>query len=451
VIIEEYGDWIASQHNAVLPGVVIHHGARAFIDWIAATVAGGDLDPARMLVRALVDGEAKGNGPVVIPGAQPASVRTCALINAAAAHTAEVDDIFRDGIYHPGAPTIAAALALAQSQDASGRDFLRAVVIGYEVSTRIAATVQPAHYKYWHTTGTIGTFGAAAAGAALLRLDGDRAAHALATAATFAAGLQQAFRSDAMSKPMHAGHAAEAGLLAAMGAEHGVTGALDVLTGDAGFGAAMAGSPDWSAAARELGERWNVASMTFKAHACCGHAFAPIDGALQLAAEQELSAGQVASITVETAAIPAEVAGNPDPQTPFEAKFSIPYAVAAALTYGNVQLPVFEPDVLFDPVVRDLVRRVRVVVDPELTAVFPAQRAARVAVSTADGQTLTATRCNRKGDPEDPLSDDDLGQKYAALVKPVLGGARAEQLAKQAWAIDEMPSICDLAVTRTHE
>jgi 2-methylcitrate dehydratase PrpD len=191
--------------------------------------------------------------------------------------------------------------------------------------------------------------------------------------------------------------------------------------------------------------------MTFKAHAACGHTFAPIDGILQLAAEEAVAPDQIDSITVETAAIPAEVAGNPDPQTPFEAKFSIPYAVAAALAYGNVQLPVFEPDVLFDPTVRDLMRRVRVVVDPELTAVFPAQRAARVAVSAADGRTLSAMRWNRKGDPEDPLSDDDLRKKYTALVTPVLGGARADELAKQAWAVHDMPSVRDLAVTRRHE
>src|SRR5262249_55928923 len=151
--------------------------------------------------------------------------------NATAAHTAEVDDIFRDGIYHPGAPTIAAAFSLSEKEN-----LLRAVVVGYEISTRIGAAMGRAHYKYWHNTGTIGCFGAAAAAAEALALDAGRFAHALATVATFSAGLQQAFRMDSMSKPLHAGHAAEAGVLAALAAREGVTGSLDVMEGEAGGG-----------------------------------------------------------------------------------------------------------------------------------------------------------------------------------------------------------------------
>src|SRR6185503_7976270 len=123
-----------------------------------------------------------------------------ALINGTAAHTEAVDDIFRDGIYHPGAPTIAAAHAIATSRNLSGADFLRGIVAGYEISTRIGAAMGRAHYKYWHNTGTIGSFGACAAACELLNLDKSKFAHALATVATFAAGLQQAFRMDSMSK-----------------------------------------------------------------------------------------------------------------------------------------------------------------------------------------------------------------------------------------------------------
>jgi len=118
-------------------------------------------------------------------------VRAAALINGSAAHTVEVDDIFRDAIYHPGAPTIAAALALAQANGASGGQFLRAVIVGYEISTRIGAAMGRAHYRYWHNTGTIGVFGACAACAELLGLDATRFAHALATATTFSAGVQR--------------------------------------------------------------------------------------------------------------------------------------------------------------------------------------------------------------------------------------------------------------------
>src|SRR5881397_3675724 len=261
---------------------VLHHAKRAVIDWYAALLPGAVVPPAVLLERALAGELDLGDSHLAL--GRRATVRTAALINGAAAHTVEVDDIYRDGIYHPGAPTIAAALAVAQSRQVSGEAFLRAVIVGYEISTRIAAAMGRAHYRYWHNTGTIGCFGAAGAVAELLGLDAKRFAHALATAATFAAGLQQAFRMDSMSKPLHAGRAAESGVTAALAAGEGVTGSLDVIEGEAGFGRAMgygdAGAPDWNRALAGLGREFNITRMTFKNHACCGHTFAAIDGAL---------------------------------------------------------------------------------------------------------------------------------------------------------------------------
>ena len=180
--------------------------------------------------------------------------RTAALINGTAAHTVEVDDIFKDAIYHPGAPTIAAALAVAQETSASGLAFLKAVTVGYEISTRIGTALGRTHYQYWHNTGTVGTFGAAAAAASLYGLSAQSFTHALATCATFAAGLQQAFRMDSMSKPLHSGRAAEAGVAAAQMARASITGSLDVLDGDSGLGRAMSNGPDWTSVLSTLGQ-----------------------------------------------------------------------------------------------------------------------------------------------------------------------------------------------------
>ena len=272
---------------------VLHHAKRAVIDWYAALLPGAVVAPAVLLERALAGELDLGDSHLAL--GRRATVRAAALINGAAAHTVEVDDIFREGIYHPGAPTIAAALAVAQSRRASGEQFLRAVIVGYEISTRIAAAMGRAHYRYWHNTGTIGCFGAASAAAELLRLDRKRFAHALATVATFSAGLQQAFRTDSMSKPMHAGRAAEAGVTAALAAAEGVTGSLDIMEGEAGYGRAMGDAPDWEHALATLGEDFHITQMTFKNHACCGHAFAAIDGALALKARMGVAAGSNAA------------------------------------------------------------------------------------------------------------------------------------------------------------
>ena len=419
-----------------------HAAVRAVIDWFGATIAGSVLPPARILRAALLDADGAGTARLV-PDGRPAPVRTAALINGTASHAAELDDIFRDGIYHPGSPTIAAALAMAQHRDAPGRDLLHAIAAGYEIGDRVAQTVNPRHYAHWHTTGTVGTLGAAAAAAHLLKLDPPRFAHALATATTMAAGLQQAFRSDAMSKPLHAGHAAEAGLLAALAAAHGYTGALDVLEGPAGFGAAMAGSPDWSAALAEPDRPLGITRTTIKNHSCCGHTFAAVDAGLELRA-RGLRPQDIESVEVRTATTAASVAGNVHPETPFEAKFSVSYCVAAALVLGSVRLSAFEPQALRNPLLNAIEQRVTVLPDPDMERVFPGQRRAIVTVLDRAGSRHQSVRDTRKGDPDDALTDSELADKYAELSGPVLGPEAAARLAQRLWQLDGLTSVRDL-------
>lgn len=442
MVLREFAEFAVAQRAAGLDDDVQRAANRAVVDWFSATVAGAGMDPARILRSALLD---EGEGPCrLVVGNERTNARTAALINATASHTVEMDDIFRDGIYHPGSPTVGAALAAAEKIGASGRDFLRAVAVGYEIGDRIAATMQPAHYTYWHTTGTVGTIGAAAAGAEVLGLDAERFAHALATATTMAAGLQQAFRSDAMSKPLHAGHAAEAGLLAAMAAAQGFTGALDVLDGEAGFGAGMGGNPDWRPAIERLGRPWGITEATVKNHSCCGHTFAAVDAALALR-DQGVAAEDVREIRVATYRIATKVAGNPDPKTAFEAKFSTAYCMAAALALGSVRLRAFEEERLNDPLLRDLVRRTTLEVDPRYDAAFPGQRAARVTVVTKDGTEHEYERTTRKGDPDDPLTDAELAEKYTDLTVPVLGEAGSKELGEALWGLPGLGNVRDLA------
>jgi 2-methylcitrate dehydratase PrpD len=437
-VVERLAEFAESYRRRPIEAQVLHHAKRAVIDWHAALFPGAVVPPATLLERALAEeigGGGDGNEARLALG-QPASVRAAALINGAAAHAVEVDDIYREGIYHPGAPTIAAALAIAQSRSASGEAFLRAVIVGYEISTRVAAAMGRAHYKFWHNTGTIGCFGAASAAAEVLGLDRVRFAHALATVTTFAAGLQQAFRSDSMSKPMHAGRAAEAGVTAALAAAEGVTGALDIMEGETGFGRAMGEGPDWERAFATLGEDFHICGMTFKNHACCGHAFAAIDGALALKATMGLSAGEIVRVRVGGYRATLEVAGIAEPATPAEARFSTRYLVATALTHGSVRLAAFEPPRLEDAGTRALMRRVELELDPAIDAAFPAQRAARVAIESLDGRRGEHLQATRKGDPDMPLSDAELEGKYLELASPVLGNERARSLLARLWKLE---------------
>jgi 2-methylcitrate dehydratase PrpD len=439
MVLHQFADFAVSQRRRGLDAEVSHAATRAVIDWFSATIAGAAMAPARILGEVLIDDGEYGVASLVPDGAS-VRPRTAALINGTASHTAELDDIYRDGLYHPGSPTVAAALAAAEHAGASGSELLRGVAVGYEIGDRIAAAVQPAHYRFWHTTGTIGTIGAAAAAAEILCLDAERFTHALATATTTAAGLQQAFRSDAMSKPLHAGHAAEAGLLAALAAERGFTGAGDVLDGEAGFGAAMSSSPDWDAAVGQLGRPWGITIPTVKNHACCGHTFAAVDAALMLR-DQGLNPRDVASITIASYGTAIKVAGNAEPRTAFEAKFSNAYCVAAALQLGSVRLRAFTDEQLKNPAIRDLMSRTELAVDPAFDAAFPQKRAARVTVVTHEGQVHEYARHTRKGDPDDPLTDDELREKFDDVVVPVIGERPAAELSDRLWKLSSCPEV----------
>jgi len=438
-VVERFAAWAEAYREIPIAPDVLHHAKRAVIDWYAALLPGAVVEPAVLLERSLSEELDIGKARLAL--GRRATVRAAALINGTAAHTVEVDDIFRDGIYHPGAPTVAAALALAQANGASGERFLRAVIVGYEISTRIGAAMGRAHYKYWHNTGTIGVFGACAAASELLQLDAKRFAHALATVTTFAAALQQAFRMDSMSKPLHAGRAAEAGVTAALAAKEGVTGSLDVIEGDAGFGRAMSDGPDWDQCFSSLGKTFNICRMTFKNHTCCGHTFAAIDGALALQGRMKVAAREIERIRVGSYRAAKEVSGYESPTTPAEARFSLKYVVATALTHGSVRLAAFEPARMNDPATRALMAKIDVAIDPELDAAFPRQRAARVAIRTRDGREEEFLQPTRIGDPEAPLSDAQLDAKYLELAGPVLGDANARKLLANLWTLEKSKTV----------
>lgn len=431
---ETFSQFACTLRQQQLYPEVIHHAKRAVIDWYAALLPGAVASPSTLLEQALVEDLDRGHASLAL--GRQATTRTAALINGTAAHTVEVDDIYREAIYHPGAPTIAAAWAVGQETQSTGMDLLLAVVAGYEISTRIGATLGRAHYKYWHNTGTVGSFGAAAAAASLYRLDAVPYAHALATVGTFAAGLQQAFRKDSLSKPLHAGRAAEAGVLAAQTARAGVTGSLDILEGVSGMGVAMSNGPDWQQAVATLGCDFHITKMTFKTHACCGHTFAPIDGALTLQSRSDIKVSDIAKIRIATYRSALDVAGYEDPKSAAEARFSVKYVVATALLYGSVRLAAFEPQRLADPTIRDLMKRIELTVDTDLDASFPGKRAARITIETHAGRSETYLQPTRKGDPEQPLSDEELNDKFLELASPIVSDNKARVLLARLWNLE---------------
>ena len=439
MLVDQFAEYAIKERTSQLPAGVLHHAKRAVIDWFAAFLPGSLVEPASLLERAIA--EDLDHGKARLASGRRATLRAAALINGAASHSVEFDDIYRDAGYHPGSPIISAALAAAQVHGASGEQFLRGVIVGYEISTRIGEALMPSHYKYWHITGTMGSFGAAAAVGSIIGCNRAQFAHALSTVGSFAAGLQQAYRSQAMTKPLHCGHAAEVGALAAMAAAQGVTGVADLLEGEVGFGAAMSDGADWTKATRGLGSDYHITHMTFKNHGCCGHTFAPIDGALHLQKTHGIDWRDVKRMRIATYKAGTDIVNNPAPEGEYQAKFSAQYVTAHALVHGSVRLNAFAPERLNDPDVRALLAKIEVAADPELSKNYPNQRAAHVEIETADGRKFAHFQPTRKGDPEMPLSDDELNDKYLELATPVIGAAAARKLLDTLWSLEQRKNV----------
>ena len=443
MIAGQLADYAVSLIDRKLETRVLHAAKRCVLDTLAAIICGSVNAPATLMTEALEEELDHGRSRL-LPSGRLAPVRTAALINGAAAHAMEVDDIFRDGIYHPGPPIIPAALALCQGRGLGGERFLRAVVAGYEISNRVSAAMQPAHYNYWHTTGTIGTIGAAAAVSVALELDTAQTKSALSNSVTMAAALQQAFATDAMGKPIHAGHAAEAGATAALLASKGVTGADGMFEGPRGFGNAMSEDVDWQVMVDSLNKEFTICRMTQKNHTCCGHMFAAIDSVLALCDTHVLAPDDVAAITVGTYAKGVEICGSPDPKTLYEAKFSLEYTMAAALVIGRVRFAAFTDQMLDDPLMRKNMAKVACHIDKDAEQAFPNRRSAIVTITTTSGEIYEHYAPTRKGDPDNPLNDHELEEKFRELAEPVIGVTSAEALRQHVWALEEVDDLSHL-------
>ena len=413
---------------------------RTVLDWLGSALAGSIEPPARMAQRVAASFGASSEASLF--GAGRGSAAAAAFANGVASHILELDDVHKGSTLHGAAPIIPAALAVAEREHAGGPAFLLAVALGYEAALRIGEAVNPSHYRFWHPTGTAATFGAAAAAASLLHLDTARTRDALGSAGTQAAGLWEFNADGSMSKHLHPGKAAMNGILAADLADAGFTGASRILEGDRGFFSAMSEHYDATRVTASLGTHWKIVENCFKLHACCGHTHTAIDTALALRAEVPAR-----SVHIELYGPGYEIVKEPNPRTPYQAKFSIAYVVAAALLEGRVGLAQFVPERfgpegVRDPAIAALLARTHVSVADGLTAQYPAAWPARLTITLEDGEVRHGSADYPRGNPENPVSTEELRDKFRELVAPRFG-ERAACRALQ--AVEALDSQTDMA------
>lgn len=433
-------DW----NNRPLTADIDWAARRALLDWFATTLPGCRQAPATLLADAFAATRGEGKAVCYVDG-HLGSPRYAALLNATASHTVEFDDIFKDGGYHPGSSTIAAALAVAQDIEAPREQLQRAIIGGYEVGCRIALAIQPSHYRFWHTSATVGTMGAAVSTAMLLGATPSQIAHAIALASSFAGGHQQNLQGEGMAKPLHAGHAADAGLMAGMAAAKGVTASLDSLHASNGFAAATSDSAgDWEAALEGIGDWSPITRMTVKNHGCCGHIFPALDGLKALQTTAPITPDTIESIHVEGYGATYSMCNRPGPSSAQEARFSIQYCIAAYLVLGKVRLQAFEPPVLEDARIRALMPKVSVSERTDIAARYPRQRMANIIVTTVDGIKYQHLQETRQGDPENPMTDAELFEKYQELTSGSLLSSTTQLLQEAVMESNELPGSVEL-------
>jgi 2-methylcitrate dehydratase PrpD len=437
-------EFVATLRYDSIPARVIEGAKDLFVDWMGSALAGKGARPVAALERFATD-MGPGQGPSeIVPSGGSSSPLFAALINGAASHVAEQDDVHNGSVFHPGTVVFPAVLGVAQAEGASGRELLVAAIAGYEVGIRIGEFLGRSHYKIFHTTGTAGTLASAAAVAKLLRLDADGVQHALGSAGTQAAGLWEFLRDAADSKQLHTAKAAADGLLAAYLARSGVTGARRILEGAHGLGAGMSSDADPSRLTDGLGTRWATIETSYKWHASCRHTHPAADALLALMHREQLSHDAIASVTARVHQGAIDVLGQVvEPTSVHQAKFSMGTVLGLIAVHGNAGLDEFERHALDDARVAAVRQRVRMVLDPEIDAAYPRRWIGKVEIETTDGRTLTARVDVPKGDPGNSLSRAELEEKAVRLACFRGGASEAEarDAASRIWRLDTAETV----------
>jgi 2-methylcitrate dehydratase PrpD len=411
-----------------VPDEAVWRTKELFLDWVGSALAGRDERPVRILERFAQRMGPSGGPSEDLVSRRRTSPLFAALVNGAASHVVEQDDLHNASVFHPGTVVFPAALAAAQQTGASGREFLAAAVAGYEAGVRVGSFLGRSHYRVFHTTGTAGTLAAGAAASHVLGADEEMTLHALGSAGTQAAGLWEFLRDAADSKQLHTAKAASDGLLAAYLARDGFTGAERILEGERGMAAGMSSDADPERLVEGLGNNWAVLETSFKYHASCRHTHPAADALLRGMEDHGLAADDISHVRARVHAAAVDVLGPvDDPRTIHQSKFSMGFVLAQIARKGSAGIGDFTEEALGDVGLRDFSEKVEMVLDPEVDAAYPRRWIGVVEIETADGGRFTSRVEVPKGDPENSLSREELEDKARRLAA-FGGGASGEEM-----------------------
>lgn len=427
---DKYARFITELAYETLPQAVRHEAKNRLLDLIGVGIAGSQCDFPRMLIDYAVDMGGKEEATIIArPGKYPAPL--AALANGVCGHALDMDDGHRFAAFHPASFIVPAALAAAEQIGATTEDLLVGIVAGYEVSIRLARAINPSHLKRgFHTTGTVGAFGAAATAAKIMKLNREQTSSALGIAGLQGAGLLEIISDGSGVKPINPGKASMSGVLSANLAKRGAQGPRTIFEGADGFFHAMTDSVDEPLLLAGLGEVFEITNSYTKFYACCRHTHAAIDAAAAICEESNVAPQDIESIVVETYAVATHIVGRiSNPSTPEAAKFSMAYTIALQLLCGDVSANRFSNSNIADHTMQSLASKVSVVSSQRWEDAYPNIRGATVRITLKNGRTLEKSVDFPKGEPENPPSQADYHAKFMSNASIVLSQSDSARLA----------------------
>jgi 2-methylcitrate dehydratase PrpD len=413
--------FIAEARYSDLPAEVIELGKKSLLDAFGLALVGGKSKGGQIL-RAYFDSlGCAGGGVRVLGTSKQLPLRFAAFANGVSIHMEDFDDtqlaVAKDRVYgqltHPTAPVFPAAIGTADTMHVSGREFMLGYHVGIEVACKIAEACSPRAYKNgFHSTGVFGVFGSMAACAKLRGYNADLICQAIPIAASQASGLSQNFGT--LTKPFHAGHAAEAGVIASDLAALGWDGAENILEAQNGFFHAVGGTYDPDSLLNKLGRPWTFASpgISIKPYPSGSLTHPGMTEMARLISTEKIKASDVVQVEVGTNSQMPKSLHNHTPRKGLEAKFSMEYCMAVLLVAEKVGLGEFTDEVVSRPDMQDMIKRVRFYVDPEAEAAGYSKMTTILKIHLKDGRTLTGKANFGKGSPADPMSYDEVAEKF---------------------------------------
>ena len=413
------------------------------LDYIGVAARGALSESSRPIHEMIAKVDTTRKGAVVIGTGIRTGPPYAALANGTAAHSLELDDVVNEASLHPAVAIMPAAMAAAQMAGSSGRDFIAAVVAGYEVAVKLGIALGPAaHYaRGFHPTGTCGTLGAAVSSAKLLSLDQKSMTHTLGIAGSQAAGLMEFLNDGAFTKRLHPGWAAHAGLMASLMAAEKFSGPGTVIEGRFGFLHAYSPQSAADKILKSWGQPYEVMRTSIKPHSCCRYKQGPIDGILKIMREHQLDVGDIDTITLGIlkagfALVAEPIEKKRKPASIVDAQFSMPFGAAVAVLCKKATLEEYTQENIDNPEIKALMDKIVCELNPELEKDYPKKWPALARVTTRNGQTYSAKIEYPKGDPENPLTWEELIQKFTDLVSPVYSEEKQKKIIDRVRALE---------------